>query len=120
MSEEYNGWKNRETWATALHINNDEGLQNEMEEKVATLIDLFEGEVDKVVFHLSQWVEEWISNLVSVDWWRDELGCEMSKGAEMIREDIGSLWRVDWQEVAENLSSDELETYNREKEEVSA
>jgi hypothetical protein len=120
MSEEYNGWKNRETWATALHINNDEGLQNEMEEKVETLIDLFEGEEDEVVSHLAEWLEEWISNLVSARWWRDEYGCEMSMGAEMIREDIGSLWRVDWREVAENLSSDELESYNREKEEVSA
>ena len=25
--EKYNGWTNRETWAVALHINNDQGWQ---------------------------------------------------------------------------------------------
>ena len=115
MEQDYNGWKNRETWATALHINNDEGLQNEMEGKVSDLIEKHEGDADEVISDLEEWLEEWITNLVSPNWWREELGCEMSRGAEMIREDIGSLWRVDWREIAENLSYDELETYNREQ-----
>ena len=115
MSEDYNGWKNRETWATALHINNDYGLQQEMEEKVAYLIEQHEGEKNEVVSDLAEWLEGWITDLVSLTWWRDELGCEMSEGAEMMRQDIGSIWRVDWHEIAESLSFDELQTYEREK-----
>jgi len=35
MCEEYNGWTNRETWATALHIDNDQSLQEEASEKIS-------------------------------------------------------------------------------------
>ena len=113
--ENYNGWSNRETWATALHINNDYGLQLEMEEKVAHLIEEHEGDRDEVITDLSEWLQGWITNLVSAEWWRDELGCEMSEGAEMMRQDIGSLWRVEWREIAENLSFEALEEYEKEK-----
>ena len=42
MCEEYNGWTNRETWATALHINNDQGLYEAVQEiKFQQLVDSF-------------------------------------------------------------------------------
>lgn len=116
--EDYNGWKNRETWATALHINNDYGLQQEMEEKVSDLIEQHEGDKDEVVSDLAKWLEGWITDLLSPEWWRNEFDGEMSAGALMMKDDIGSLWRVDWYEIAESLSYDELKAY--EKEEVSA
>lgn len=113
--EDYNGWKNRETWATALHINNDYGLQLEVEERVTNLIEQHEGDRDEVITYLSEWLQGWITDLVSAEWWRDELGCEMSEGAEMMRQDIGSLWRVEWYDIAESLSYDQLRAYEQEK-----
>ena len=99
MCEEtqYNGWTNRETWATNLHIDNDEGLSEQMTEKIRELIEDHKDDTDEITYALSMWTENWITNLVS-----PEFGCEMSKGAEMIREDIGSLWRVNWREIAKS------------------
>src|SRR5690242_7741005 len=34
--ERYNGWTNRETWAVALHINNDQGWQESVHEALRT------------------------------------------------------------------------------------
>jgi hypothetical protein len=34
MCEEYNGWTNRETWGLALHIDNDQGLQEQASELI--------------------------------------------------------------------------------------
>jgi hypothetical protein len=104
MCEEikYNGWTNRETWATNLHIDNDEGLSAEMTEKVEELIKDHQDDTEEITYALSMWTENWITNLVSPEWWRDEVGCEMSVGAERIREDIGSLWRVNWREIAKS------------------
>jgi hypothetical protein len=33
-TEEYNGWVNRETWATVMHLSNDEGLYDKCLELV--------------------------------------------------------------------------------------
>jgi hypothetical protein len=38
--------------------------------------------------------------------WAYEIGSNMPKGAKMMRDDIGSLWRVNWYEIAENFLSD--------------
>ena len=35
----YNGWKNRETWAAALYIGNDQGLEEESREKLEAAFD---------------------------------------------------------------------------------
>ena len=36
--EDYNGWRNRETWALVLHINNDQGLQAWAHDLTAELV----------------------------------------------------------------------------------
>src|SRR5690348_15456796 len=37
--ERYNGWTNRETWAVALHINNDQGWQESIRETVRNTVE---------------------------------------------------------------------------------
>jgi len=38
-NETYNGWSNRETWAVALWINNEEGWLESVRESLATLVE---------------------------------------------------------------------------------
>lgn len=48
-TDEYQGWTNRETWAAALWINNDQGLQEEAMELAAR---------DRGAERLEQWVDD--------------------------------------------------------------
>ena len=72
----YNGYENRETWAVALWLNNDEGLYRET--------------LGRTGRYIRQFVE-------------DLLGGEFGENEHIksMREDVGSLWRVNWQEVEE-------------------
>jgi hypothetical protein len=103
MCEEYNGWSNRETWATALHINNDESLLNDINEYSKSILEYGEEYPAEIV---AVRIEEMITEIVSEDHWIDELGADMPRGARMMRDDIGSLWRVNWREIATSLLSD--------------
>lgn len=87
--ETYNGWTNRETWAAGLHITNDEGLYSMALERIRC----FDPETDAVAAgdELSDWYDEIV----------DEFGD--SEGIRLMMRDVGSAWRVNWQEVAENL-----------------
>jgi hypothetical protein len=102
MSEEtYNGWTNRETWAAALHLSNDEGLYrfcvdlvreaDSIGEAAETLGDWFEDEAN-VVFHPFE------DEGVAPEWGR------------LMLSDVGSLWRVDWYAVAESFVEEESVT----------
>lgn len=37
---------------------------------------------------------------MSRGWWRDEMGTAMPDAVEMMRDEVGSLWRVNWDEIA--------------------
>jgi hypothetical protein len=110
MCQEYNGWTNRETWATALHINNDQWLQE-------TAIDYAkqelnghdEGEEINPRF-LGDTLESWITeDLLTLE------NIAGNQGLYSMLTDIGSLYRVNWYELAESFLSDA-----RESEKVSA
>lgn len=106
--QEYNGWTNRETWATALHINNDQYLQEtasdyaltawtehaeDNEERSATSIDC-----------LADTLESWITeDLLTVE------NIAGNQGLFSMLTDIGSLYRVDWYEIAESFISEVIE-----------
>ncbi|KJL45560.1 DUF7249 family protein [Microbacterium trichothecenolyticum] len=94
MSDEYNGWANRETWALVLHIQNDAGLYMTFSELVgdrsfqnlglAAQQDRIKGEAE---------------SLFTPAGYRDTFGGEMPAGLADVAAEIGSFWRIDWAEV---------------------
>jgi hypothetical protein len=92
MCEEYNGWTNRETWATALHINNDEGLYRTVQDWAVSNTEEQESENEAVTV-LAESIEDFVTELLETDW----------DGVKSMRYDIGSLWRVNWREIANSF-----------------
>jgi hypothetical protein len=92
---EYNGWSNRETWAAALWIQNDEGLL---------------GSVNDLLAHKDGAAElaSFMETLCSAHLYEEEFGSKYPKELSIMAQDIGSLYRVDWIEIAEYLKFEEL------------
>lgn len=105
MSEEYNGWTNRETWATMLHVSNDQVLRERAEE-LALDGATFRTDRDGAVGRLADVLRYWVESLVNPAEYRAEFGTEQPEGLQLMAADIGSLWRVDWRECAEALLDD--------------
>jgi hypothetical protein len=107
--ERYNGWVNRETWSLALWIDNDQGLYNEKEEKIDSLIDrtidIDEDTKLAITAEFGEWLKEWIEELKEM---RDQSNHSECKGSclHSMFDDIGSDWRIDYFEIAENWISD--------------
>lgn len=99
--EEYNGWANRETWATMLHIDNDQVLLETALDYARQEIDQAEGDDSSIaIYELAQVIQNWIEE--------DLLTRENIAGNEglwLMLSDIGSLYRVNWREIAESLIS---------------
>jgi len=101
MREEYNGWSNRETWAAMLWIDNEQGLS----EQVRFLAEdaSHPDEADSPISAktaLANAIEELFTELFDFE--------NMFENRELysMREDIGSLYRVDWYEIAEAVLSE--------------
>jgi hypothetical protein len=93
MCEQYNGWTNRETWAVALHINNDEGLLSPILE-VAQLHESVGGLADEI--------EVFINEVLDFD------NVSTNRNAFMMLQDIGSLYRVNWYEIAGSFAEEKV------------
>ena len=103
--EGYQGWANRETWAWSLQMSNDRGLYDLKNEAVqAGLLAYAEqqptvGRGGPAGFIADALHEEVTEHLLEHLW---------SETPQQLREllslfqDIGSLWRVDYREIATN------------------
>lgn len=99
----YNGWTNRETWAVALYINNDEGWQASVFEALREL------DADEV-HRAAEIVRENVEQLVTVAGYQEMTGEDHLPAAlSTVAEDIGSLYRVNWDELGASFLEDSRE-----------
>ncbi len=93
QTDEYNGWANRETWATVLWLNNDEGLYSMAREVVGC--DCDGGENPRRI-HGEDALQSWVENDLF-----DPDTLASNRELRNMRDEVGSLWRVDWRAVAD-------------------
>lgn len=91
----FQGWTNRETWATALHIDNDQGLLEIALDYARTERKEHQEDGTDAVYYLAETLEGWFDD-ISGDF------TELSLNAYNMLRDIGSLYRVNWRELAEH------------------
>lgn len=112
-SEEYNGWKNRETWAVMLHLDNDQGLYNDYHELYKEVSkEELTSEVlkpdEEILYKYSDQLKEWVEDMCSPHYWQEH-GMDMPEWAINMYEDVGSLWRVNWDDIARSIVENILE-----------
>ena len=96
--DEYNGWTNRETWATALHLSNDEYLYN-------TCLELCD---DRKKWSAGDAIEQWVTEEVETVL-HPQHGEASAEWVRLLISDVGSFWRVNWTEVASSFIDEEEE-----------
>lgn len=105
MCEQYNGWKNRETWALNLWLTNDQGLYELTRERVAEVIgDYTDLETE------DKWAARAEAGEVVQNLWSEltDSDNELLPDDEIISmlRDVGSVYRVDWGEIGTYWLSD--------------
>jgi hypothetical protein len=100
MTEEYNGWTNRETWATKLHLDNDQYLNECAWEYVRKEMTKHDNGEAASPYDVGQALKNWVED--------DLLTFENITKANsdghylwLMLTDIGSLYRVNWREIAQ-------------------
>jgi len=94
MCEEYNGWTNRETWATNLWIDNERGLYEQVLDMAKT--SLQEHPEFGAVACLAESIEALFDDAFSdIE--------EMNNAGLIMLKDIGSLYRVNWREISQGI-----------------
>ena len=91
----YNGWKNYETWATALWIDNDYGSYQHRCELVEQAKEEHKDEDERencLASSLKDWIEE-----------QNPLAGNASVFADLLN---SALSEIDWYEIAENFLSE--------------
>lgn len=85
---DYQGWKNYETWAVALWIDNDQGLYNMITEQA----EIFKKETDEAKFKLADYIKDTIEEM-------NPLTDTATLFTDLLNAALGE---VDWYEVAEH------------------
>lgn len=107
-TEEYQGWSNRETWAVALHLNNTHWMYNHYQALMAnikkrenTVAEWTDEEFVRFTFEteIKEQVEEWLEAFYNGE---IEHPANIRDVTSMCK-DVGSLWRVDWRELAKSF-----------------
>lgn len=114
--ESYEGWTNRETWAVALHVNNDQGWQESVHEALRELSQPSAGRVtadEPVPFYLaSPQTQARLAGEIICENVENTLVCDDADLEAWYARyypaayDIGSLWRVDWTELGASFLAD--------------
>lgn len=92
-ADEYNGWVNRETWAAHLHLSNDESLYSQC-------VDLVDG---KSPWSAGYALEKFCTENVEMVLFPYEQDGTPTDLWRLFISDVGSMWRVDWQAVADSF-----------------
>jgi hypothetical protein len=101
QEQEYNGWSNRETWATALWINNDQALYEIAQDYTKQELEGHDSGEEINPYYLGETIRWWIEE--------DLLTLENIAGNQALFNmltDIGSLYRVNWREIADSFLSE--------------
>jgi len=109
--DEYNGWPNRETWACALWLQNDERLHNESARVVADVAadcadwytarpEMGPMPVDAAAHRAGEALRDWLEDLI----FETEEACPGTLSTML--SDVGSRWRINWHTIAQALLAD--------------
>lgn len=100
--ETYNGWTNRETWALNLWLMNDQGLYEMTRERVSQALDGTASSDSAVCARIAgEAVKEWWDELTD-----PSEGLMTAEAILSMVKDVGSDYRVDWDEIGAYWLSD--------------
>lgn len=117
MGQTYNGWKNYETWAVALWLDNDAGSQEYWREATR---EVWETALDSKQVREWKFSREDAARILLADRLKDEVEegnpvTEASLYADLMNAAISE---VDWQEIAEHYVADTVAEAEVEREEA--
>ncbi len=94
---EYNGWSNRETWATNLWLTNEYGITKDLEIYFQELHSEGEETTAEIKRKFAEYIENYTNELLAFE--------NLNSTTYSMLTDIGSLYRVNWREIAEDFTS---------------
>ena len=101
QEQEFNGWSNRETWATALWINNDQALYEIAQDYTKQELEGHDSGEEINPYYLGETIRNWIEeDLLTLG------NIAGNKELFAMLTDIGSLYRVNWREIADSFLSE--------------
>jgi hypothetical protein len=102
-NETYNGYTNRETWAFNLHWQNSQGLYYTT---VAVAREVLGLTISVTDWNAGENPSDYVLGERVVEYWRDEIdrwtpdtGLPLPEDLRMMRDEVGSWWRIDYAEV---------------------